>query len=75
MGTVLSVGFEQLILQQAAVGPAAAEVLDTFAYYRGVLGGDWGLSAAAGLFKGVVGTLLVLGANRLTKRAGSEGLF
>jgi putative aldouronate transport system permease protein len=75
LGTVLSVGFEQLILQQSAVGPAAAEVLDTFVYYRGVLGGDWGLSAAAGLFKGVVGTLLVLGANRLAKRLGSEGVF
>jgi putative aldouronate transport system permease protein len=75
LGTVLSVGFEQLILQQAAVGPSAAEVVDTFAYVRGVLGGDWGLSAAAGLFKGAVGTLLVLGANRLAKRTGSEGLF
>lgn len=75
LGTVLSVGFEQLILQQSAVGPSAAEVIDTFTYYRGVLGGDWGLSAAAGLFKGVVGTLLVLGVNRLAKRTGSEGLF
>jgi putative aldouronate transport system permease protein len=75
LGSVLSVGFEQLILQQAAVGPSAAQVIDTFAYYRGVLGGDWGLSAAAGLFKGVVGTLLILGANRLAKRTNSEGLF
>jgi putative aldouronate transport system permease protein len=50
-------------------------VLDTFVYYRGVLGGDWGLSTAVGLLKGVVGTLLVIGANRLAKRAGTEGLF
>jgi putative aldouronate transport system permease protein len=75
LGSVFSVGFEQLILQQNAVGPHAAEVIDTFAYYRGVLGGDWGLSAAAGLFKGVIGTLLVIGANRLAKRSGAEGLF
>jgi putative aldouronate transport system permease protein len=75
LGSVFSVGFEQLILQQNAVGPHAAQVIDTFAYYRGVLGGDWGLSAAAGLFKGVIGTLLVIGANKLAKRSGAEGLF
>lgn len=75
LGSVFSVGFEQLILQQQAVGPHAAQVIDTFAYYRGVLGGDWGLSAAAGLFKGVIGTLLVIGANKLAKRSGAEGLF
>ncbi len=75
LGSVLTVGFEQILLQQPAVGADAAQVLDTFVYYRGVLGGDWGLSTAVGLLKGVVGTLLVVGANRLAKRAGTEGLF
>lgn len=75
LGSVLSVGFEQLILQQPAVGADAAQVLDTFVYYRGVLGGDWGISTAAGLLKGIVGTLLVLAANKLAKRSGAEGLF
>lgn len=75
LGTVLTVGFEQLLLQQDAVGKDAAQVLDTFTYFRGVLGGDWGLAAAAGLFKGVVGTAMVIGANAVAKRLGSEGLF
>ena len=30
-------------------------MLDTYVYNNGVLGGDWGVSAAAGLVKGVVG--------------------
>ncbi|GAA5187431.1 ABC transporter permease subunit [Rugosimonospora acidiphila] len=75
LGTVLSVGFEQLLLQQDAVGSGAAEVLDTFGYYRGVIGGQWGLATAAGLFKGVIGTVLVISANRIAKRTGSGGLF
>jgi putative aldouronate transport system permease protein len=75
LGTVLSVGFEQLLLQQDAVGADAAEVLDTFGYYRGVIGGQWGLATAAGLFKGVVGTVLVISANRIAKRLGHGGLF
>ncbi|SDT22148.1 carbohydrate ABC transporter membrane protein 1, CUT1 family [Microlunatus soli] len=75
LGAVLTVGFEQILLQQDSVGKGAAQVLDTFVYFRGVIGGDWGLAAAAGLFKGAVGTVMVIGANWLSKRLGSEGLF
>jgi len=75
LGTVLTVGFEQIILQQKAVGAEAAQVIDTFVYYRGVVGGDWGLSAAVGLLKGVIGTVLVLGANAALKRFSGQGVF
>lgn len=75
VGNVLTVGFEQLLLQQPAVGADAAQVLDTFVYYRGVAGGDWGLSAAAGLLKGVVATCLVVVANKIAKRMGTGGIF
>jgi putative aldouronate transport system permease protein len=75
VGNVLTVGFEQLLLLLPAVGANAAPVLDTFVYYRGVAGGDWGLSAAAGLLKGVIATVLVIGANRIAKRLGTGGIF
>lgn len=75
VGNVLTVGFEQLLLQQPAVGSDAAQVLDTFVYYRGIAGGDWGLSAAAGLLKGVIATVLVVAANKVAKRLGTGGIF
>lgn len=75
VGNVLTVGFEQLLLQQPAVGADAAQVLDTFVYYRGVAGGDWGISAAAGLLKGVIATILVIGANKVAKRMGTGGIY
>lgn len=75
LGTVLNVGFEQLLLQQQAVGTDAAQVIDTYGYFRGVIGGEWGMATAAGLFKGVIGTILVIGANRIAKRTGNGGLF
>ena len=37
---------KNLPLQRNAVGAKVSEVLDTFTYFRGVLGGDWGFSAA-----------------------------
>lgn len=75
IGGILNVGFEQLLLQQPAVGKDAAQVLDTFVYFRGILGGDWGLSTAAGLLKGIVATVLIIAANRFAKGVGGSGVF
>ncbi|HET6760415.1 MAG TPA: ABC transporter permease subunit, partial [Propionibacteriaceae bacterium] len=61
LGDSLTVGFEQLILQQQSVGLGVSEVLDTYVYNNGILAGEWGPSAAVGLVKGLVGLLLVLG--------------
>jgi putative aldouronate transport system permease protein len=75
LGDSLSVGFEQIILQQQAVGIDASEVLDTYVYNNGILAGDWGTTAAVGLVKGLVGLLLVLGANKLAHRFGERGIY
>ncbi|MFJ3383535.1 MULTISPECIES: ABC transporter permease [unclassified Curtobacterium] len=75
LGDSLTVGFEQILLQQASVGRAASEVLDTYVYNNGVLGGQWGVAAAVGLVKGVVGVLLVLGANKVAHVFGEAGVY
>ncbi|GAA4995483.1 ABC transporter permease [Actinopolymorpha pittospori] len=75
LGDSLSVGFEQIILQQPAVGKEASEVLDTYVYNNGILGGAWGVSAAVGLVKGIIGLALVLTANKLAHRLGEEGIY
>jgi putative aldouronate transport system permease protein len=75
LGTILTVGFEQILLQRQAVGPDAAEVLDTYVYFNGIVGGQWGITAAAGLVKGVVGTVLVIVANRVAHRLGQDGVY
>jgi putative aldouronate transport system permease protein len=75
LGDSLSVGFEQLILQRGAVGPGVSEVIDTYVYYQGVVNGDWGFAAAAGLIKGVVSLALVLGANKLAHAFGEAGVY
>jgi len=75
LGDVLTVGFEQIFLQQEAVGLRASEVLDTYVYNRGIAGGEWGVSAAAGLIKGLVGTALVLGANKVAHIFGERGVY
>jgi putative aldouronate transport system permease protein len=75
LGNALTVGFEQMLIQRDAVGRGAAEVLDTFAYYYGVVAGNFGYGAAAGLFKGVLSLILILAANRLAHSFGEDGLY
>jgi putative aldouronate transport system permease protein len=75
LATTLNTGFEQMFLQRNAVGAGAAEVLDTFTYFRGIQGGDWGFSAAVGLVKGVFSAVLVFSANSVAKKLGDEGAF
>ena len=75
LGQILSVGFEQILLQRDFVGPEAGEVLDTYVYFNGVVGGQWSVTAAAGLIKGVVGAALVLVADRLARWFGHPGIL
>lgn len=75
LGDSLSVGFEQIILQQKAVGLDASEVIDTYVFNHGIAGGGWGEATAVGLVKGVIGTILVLGANKLAHIFGEQGVY
>ncbi|MFD0663572.1 ABC transporter permease [Thermocatellispora tengchongensis] len=75
LGDVLTVGFEQIILQQKMVGTEVSEVLDTYVYSHGVVDGNWGVAAAVGLVKGLVGMVLVFGANKVAHLLGEKGLY
>ncbi|GAA3239474.1 ABC transporter permease [Dactylosporangium siamense] len=75
LGNALTVGFEQMLVQRQAVGRDASEVLDTFAYYYGVVNNNFSYGAAAGLFKGVLSLILVLAANKLAHAFGEDGLY
>ena len=75
LGSSLTVGFEQIILQQPAVGIRASEVIDTYVYNQGVVGGNWGVATAVGLVKGVIGVALVLGANKIAHMFGEAGVY
>ncbi|GAB3913773.1 polysaccharide ABC transporter ATP-binding protein [Microlunatus endophyticus] len=75
LGNSLNVGFEQIILQQGPVGLQASEVLDTWVFNNGIIGGNWGMAAGVGLVKMVVGIGLVIGANKLAHIFGERGVY
>lgn len=75
LGFALSVGFEQYYLQRNGVGAGAAEVLDTFIYFRGIQNGDWGFATAVGMVRGIAGAILIFTANWFVKKMGEEGVL
>lgn len=75
MGTLLSAGTDNLLLYM----PSTYNVADTvYTYtYRFAFSAarNYGLSAASGLFQSVIGTILLVGSNSLSRKLGSSSLF
>lgn len=75
VGQILNTGYEQIYLMQNAMNRSVSEVFDTYIYTKGVTNGQYSLATAAGLFKSLVGMVMVLGANKLAKLFGESGLY
>lgn len=75
MGSVLDVGFEQVYLMMNGAVSDVADVFDTYVYRNGVQQGQFSYSTAIGLFKSIVGIILVVMANKMAKRFGEDGVY
>lgn len=75
MGQVLNTGFEQIFLMTNSLNRSVADVFDTYVYFMGITQGSYSYSTAVGLFKAVVGVVLIFGANWVAKRFNQTGIF
>lgn len=75
LGHVLDSGFEQIFLMLNSFNMDVGNVLDTYVFFKGIDQADYSFATAVGLFKGLIGLLLVMIANRLAKRYGEEGIY
>jgi len=67
-GAFLSTGFDQIFLMTNSLNRTAADVFDTYVYQVGITQGAYSYATAVGLFKSVVGVILVLGSNMIAKK-------
>jgi putative aldouronate transport system permease protein len=74
-GNLLDTGFEQIYLLTNSLNRSVAEVFDTYVYFLGITQGAYSYSTAVGLFKAVVGIVLIYGVNWIARRFGQTGLF
>ncbi|MDF2936006.1 MAG: protein lplB [Paenibacillaceae bacterium] len=75
LGNFLDTGFEQIFLMLNSINRGVGEVFDTYVYSVGISQGQYSYSTAVGLFKSLVGLVLVFGSNALAKRFGEEGIL
>lgn len=75
LGNFLDTGFEQIFLMLNAMNREVGEVFDTYVYSVGISQGQYSFSTAVGLFKSLIGLVLVVVANHLAKRFGEEGIY
>ena len=75
LGTVLDAGFHQLFMLYSMPVMSVGDILDTWVYRQGILDFRFSLATAVGLFKGVIGLLMVLVFNRLAKKFAGSSLY
>jgi putative aldouronate transport system permease protein len=54
---------------------SVADIIDTWVYRQGLLEFQFGLATAVGIFKGVIGLLLVITSNWMVKKVSESALF
>lgn len=75
LGNILEVGYEYIVLLYQPATFQTADVISTYIYRQGVQGARYDLAAAAGVFNAVVALVLVLAANKLSRRITRTGVF
>src|SRR5699024_97618 len=61
IGDFLELGFEHMCLLLNSMNRDVGEIFDTFVYTAGIQNGQLSFATAVGLFKGLVGLVLVIG--------------
>ncbi len=75
LSNVMYAGFDQIYNTYNDVLSGKGETLEMYLFRLGVTGGDYSISTAIGLFNSVVGCILVIITNFVTKAMGGDGIW
>lgn len=75
LGSVLDAGTEQILTMYNPVVYQTADVIGTFVYRIGLGKMDYSFSTAVGLFNSVVGFILVISGNYISRKALNRGIW
>jgi putative aldouronate transport system permease protein len=74
MARVLNIFMPVFVLQNTLVYDVS-DVIETYTYRTGILNGDYDYATAVGLFKSIIALLLVIIANKVSKRIKGESIL
>jgi putative aldouronate transport system permease protein len=75
IGTFMAVGFEKILLLYNPLTYPTADVVSTYLYRMGVLSNNFSYAAAIGLFESVIGLVLIVSANQISRRTVGTSLW
>ncbi|MBI4921300.1 MAG: sugar ABC transporter permease [Devosia nanyangense] len=75
MGMFLSAGLDQVFNMTNDVNRSTIDIIDTYVYRIGLQTGEYALGTAAGLFKGVIGFVLIILTHLVSKRLTGRGVW
>jgi putative aldouronate transport system permease protein len=72
---VLNSNFDQILILRNTLNESTSNVIDIYVFKTGMEQGRYSYAAAVGLFKSVIALILLLLANRVTKKMNDTSLF
>ncbi|HEU5103748.1 MAG TPA: ABC transporter permease subunit [Roseiflexaceae bacterium] len=75
IGMLMNVGYEKTILLYNPLTYQTADVISTYVYRKGILDANFGFSSAVGLFNSAINFVLLIIANRVSRRLSESGLW
>lgn len=75
IGIVLDSNVEQVLVFLNPFVRDTGEVIDTYVYRLGLLGSQYSFTTAIGLFKSIIGLVLVVLMNQISKKATGESIY
>lgn len=74
-GSLMSVGFEKVLLMQNPLNMSSSNVIATFVYKQGLLDAQYSFAAAVGLFNSLINSTLLIVVNKISKKLSNTGLL
>ena len=75
IGTLMSVGYEKIILLYNPTIYDKADVISTYVYRKGLINGDYSYATAVSMFNSVVNIILLVFANKFSNKVVGSGLW
>ncbi|MDF2925956.1 MAG: hypothetical protein K0R57_4870 [Paenibacillaceae bacterium] len=75
ISNILDAGFEQVFVLMNPTVYSVGDIIDTYVYRMGLERGQFSLATAVGLFKGIIGFILVMSANGLLRRLDQRSIW
>lgn len=75
IGNIMNVGYEKAYLMQNGTNTTVSELISTYVYKVGLQSAQYSFATAVGLFNSVVNFIILLLANKLSKRVSDISIF